>query len=87
MKPSIIICMGSSCFARGNKENLNIIEKYLKENELIDKIDIDFDFSCSLCNNHCSIGPNIVVNGKEYNYMTSGKIYEILNEILKKERD
>ena len=29
MKHTIVICMGSSCFARGNKRNLKIIEEYL----------------------------------------------------------
>lgn len=29
MKHTITICMGSSCFARGNKRNLKIIEEYL----------------------------------------------------------
>ena len=27
----ITVCMGSSCFARGNATNLDIIEKYLRE--------------------------------------------------------
>ena len=30
MKHDIVICMGSSCFARGNKRNLKIIEEYPK---------------------------------------------------------
>ena len=28
----ITVCMGSSCFARGNDQNLEFIEKYIKEN-------------------------------------------------------
>ena len=31
---TIKICMGSSCFARGNDQNLEFIEKYIKENNL-----------------------------------------------------
>ena len=29
MKHTISICMGSSCFARGNKRNLKLIEEYI----------------------------------------------------------
>ena len=29
----IVICMGSSCFARGNEENLRIIESFIAENQ------------------------------------------------------
>ena len=34
MKRKIVICMGSSCFARGNEENLRVIEDFLKSNNL-----------------------------------------------------
>ena len=34
MKRKIVICMGSSCFARGNEENLRVIEDFLKSNHL-----------------------------------------------------
>ena len=30
-KLNITVCMGSSCFARGNQENLAYIEEYIKE--------------------------------------------------------
>ena len=29
-KLNISVCMGSSCFARGNNENLEFIEKYIR---------------------------------------------------------
>ena len=34
MATEIVICMGSSCFARGNEVNLRIIEDFLRENGL-----------------------------------------------------
>ena len=37
----IEVCMGSSCFARGNNRNLQVIVKYLKDNELNRVISID----------------------------------------------
>ena len=32
-KHNIKVCMGSSCFARGNLDNLNFLESYIKENK------------------------------------------------------
>ena len=42
MTNEIKICMGSSCFARGNNENLEIIETFIKENNLEAKMYIDY---------------------------------------------
>ncbi len=33
-KKEIVICLGSSCFARGNKQTVKIIQDYLKNNNL-----------------------------------------------------
>ena len=35
-KKEIVICLGSSCFARGNNKNLEFIQEYLKVNNLKD---------------------------------------------------
>jgi NADH:ubiquinone oxidoreductase subunit E len=37
-KKEIVICLGSSCFARGNNKNLEFIQEYLKVNDLKAKI-------------------------------------------------
>jgi NADH:ubiquinone oxidoreductase subunit E len=78
MIPEISICMGSSCFARGNEKNLEIIEQFLKEHKLEDEVDLRL--GCSLCRGNCSIGPNIMVNGKEYNKVYPGMMYEIMKK-------
>ena len=36
----ITVCMGSSCFARGNDQNLEFIEKYIKEKGLEAEIEL-----------------------------------------------
>lgn len=38
-KPKIVICLGSSCFARGNEENIRVVEAYLAENSYRDEVD------------------------------------------------
>jgi len=80
MKPKITICMGSSCFARGNEKNLAVIEKFMAERDLRDEIDLELD--CSLCRERCNGGPNLLVNGKEYGNVDQGMMYELLRDLF-----
>lgn len=75
-KFNIQVCMGSSCFARGNQQNLEFIENYIKENGL----DAEIDLSGTRCEGKCAIGPNIIVNDVEYNEVDEDKIREILSK-------
>ncbi len=59
-KASIVLCMGSSCFARGNEANLQLIESFLKRNAL----EAEVELSGALCEGACGGGPNIKVNDK-----------------------
>ena len=61
-KLEITVCMGSSCFARGNDQNLEFIENYIKENGLEAQVDL----SGTRCSGNCADGPNIVINGVDY---------------------
>ncbi len=78
-KLNINVCMGSSCFARGNVANLEFIENYIKENGLEAQIDL----SGSRCEGKCITGPNIVINGVEYTEVDEDKIKDILDELVK----
>ncbi len=73
-KLHITVCMGSSCFARGNAQNLEFIENYIKENGLEAQIDL----AGARCEGKCATGPNILINGKEYNEVDENKLKEIL---------
>lgn len=79
MKPEIIICMGSSCFARGNEANLDVIENWLKVNGLKDEVDVKL--GCCLCQGECGDGPNVTVNGKKYHGVDKGIMLDILRKI------
>jgi NADH:ubiquinone oxidoreductase subunit E len=57
-KHEIIICLGSSCFARGNRDSLKFIEKYIKENKLADRV----DFKGKLCSGNCGKGPILFID-------------------------
>ena len=79
-KPHIEICLGSSCFARGNEKNLRIIEEFIAENRLTDEVDLILD--CSLCKGNCSKGPNITFNNKLYSEMDQLTTRRLLQEIF-----
>ncbi len=77
MTNEIKICMGSSCFARGNSENLEIIEKYIQDNDL----NADIEVYGARCENICEKGPNVIINGTIYNNVTSEEIIEELRKL------
>ena len=73
-KNEILVCMGSACFARGNAQNLEFIENYIKENNL----DATVDLAGLRCEGKCAEGPNIMINGVCHNKIDEKKIAEIL---------
>ena len=54
-KLNITVCMGSSCFARGNQENLAYIEEYIKEHG----IDANIELEGMRCENKCALTINM----------------------------
>ena len=76
----IHICLGSSCFSRGNKELVLFIKEYLRKNHLEDKV----IFKGARCMGHCSNGPNIMINDLLKEDVTLAKIEEILQQALAK---
>lgn len=56
---SITLCMGSSCFSRGNGKNLPRIQEFLKDHGLAAKVTLK---GCR-CGGCCAQGPNIWVDG------------------------
>lgn len=58
-KVIVQLCMGSSCFARGNSMILQAIEEFIGEKGLGDRIEIEGH----LCMGNCKAGPNIRIDG------------------------
>ena len=77
MTIEIKVCMGSACFAKGNAENLQIIKKYIDDNNLDGNVTIVGE----LCANKCASGPRIIVNEKEYTNITQGELFNILETL------
>ncbi|HEX2963906.1 MAG: (2Fe-2S) ferredoxin domain-containing protein [Bacteroidota bacterium] len=75
---SIVICMGSSCFSRGNNKNLEVIREFIRANNLKLKVEV----SGNLCEDMCNKGPNVRINGKLYNFVDPSTLVELLNYVL-----
>ncbi len=82
-KKKIVICIGSSCFSRGNLQNVEVAEQFLQERGLVD--DVDVDLSGGLCLGECAEGPNVIVDGKVYHHVDSGVMLDILNQLFPKD--
>lgn len=80
MKHSITICMGSSCFARGNEKNLRVLQEFLKKNQM----EADVELSANRCAGECSIGPNILIDGESYHHLDSEALIDLLTGLLQK---
>jgi len=74
----IKICMGSSCYSRGNQENLERIERYLTERQ----IECLVDLRGSRCEGLCSEGPIIEINGEIHGSVTADTIDQLLDQQL-----
>lgn len=77
-KVRIELCMGSSCFARGNSSILMDVESYLEENDLADEVSLEGHLC--LCN--CNSGPHVKINGVEYSAASSECIIDLIKEAL-----
>ncbi len=75
-KNEMHICLGSSCFSRGNKEVVAYIRDYLHRNNLEDKV----LFKGARCMGHCSNGPNLMINDQVFEGVTPSQIDSILEK-------
>ncbi len=70
----IVICMGSSCFARGNRSHLALIETFLSDRGLHTSVAI----TGSHCEQQCAEGPNIRIDGRLYHHLDEGTLLDVL---------
>jgi NADH:ubiquinone oxidoreductase subunit E len=74
IKREIKLCLGSSCFSRGNKRTLQVIQKYLKDHQL----ERDVLLKGNHCFNNCSSGPVMKIGEKLYEQVNDATVLEIL---------
>lgn len=58
----IVVCMGSSCFARGNRRNLEVIQEFIRRRNLHARVTLR---GC-LCENACREGPHLRIAGHRF---------------------
>jgi len=73
-KKEIVLCMGSSCFARGNAKTLEVVRRYIEERKLHARIFL----KGSRCEEKCSRGPVVQVGSNSYERVTPESVVEIL---------
>jgi hypothetical protein len=73
----IAICLGSSCFARGNAENLVILEQYVQNHEA----NASLLLTGKLCQEQCKEGPNLMIGGRLHHNVTAARLRELLQQL------
>jgi NADH:ubiquinone oxidoreductase subunit E len=74
----IALCMGSSCFSRGNSLNVEIIERFLAHEGVDASLAVDADLSGTLCEGHCKEGPIVVIDGVVYKNVSPTTLPDLL---------
>lgn len=79
-KLTVELCMGSSCFARGNKEALPLIIDYLERQGLKEWVDL----KGHLCVDQCSQGPLMRIGEETYRGLTPEAAVDLLRHWCEK---
>lgn len=77
-KTQIVLCLGSSCFARGNQEIIRSIKKYIDKKNIGDRVEFKGDH----CFNQCSKGPNMMIADNLFQEVTEQNVSGILDKAL-----
>ncbi len=72
----IEVCLGSSCFARGNSENLAIINSLIQSQGLKASVRL----TGRLCQDECKQGPNLTIGNQSHHGITTAKLRELLKQ-------
>ncbi|MDA3868158.1 MAG: (2Fe-2S) ferredoxin domain-containing protein [Salinivirgaceae bacterium] len=75
-KKEITICLGSSCFARGNKKTLQVIQKFIKDHKLEDSV----FFHGGHCFGHCAQAPILKIDKRIYEQVDHMNVIDILSD-------
>lgn len=80
---SITLCMGSSCFSRGNAQNLPRIQAFLRLHALETRVDLK---GCR-CGSACADGPNLWIDGQRQSNMTPEALERFLASLAPETRN
>lgn len=74
----ITICLGSSCFSRGNRKIVHAIEGFLASHNLKEKV----FFHGAHCFSNCANGPIMKMNEDVFENINEMNVIEILSKKL-----
>jgi NADH:ubiquinone oxidoreductase subunit E len=78
-KTILKICLGSSCFSRGNAKVLERVKQYLNDHNLHGLT----DFRGSLCSGNCDKGPVFLINDQIFYQVNENSIVKVLDDYFK----
>jgi len=73
----IKVCLGSSCYVRGNDKTLSFLEDYVQKNNK----NISIELLGCRCTNACQDGPNIFIEEKKYSHPSQEELIQILEAL------
>lgn len=74
----IWICMGSSCYARGNAQNAEIVQRWLAAKGIVSEV----DFAGTLCEGRCKEGPILKIGDRIFTGVTPATVEDILEHLF-----
>jgi len=72
----VVVCLGSSCFARGNSDNLATINKHVQSHGLSASVHL----TGRLCQDQCKQGPNLTIGEESHHSVTAARLRELLQQ-------
>ena len=75
---TLTLCMGSSCFARGNRTNLELIRRFLQDHGLEAQVLL----VGSRCEGACTTGPNLRIGERSFRRVTPETLQVLLEREL-----
>ena len=73
---NIKVCVGSSCHLKGSYEVIQSLKKYIEDNKLEDKVELEASF----CLGNCSKGVSMQIDGEPIQNANPDTIEDIFNE-------
>lgn len=73
----IKVCLGSSCYVRGNNKILSFLEEYIRQNQK----NVSIELMGCRCTNACQDGPNIFIGDKKYQHPTQEELVKIMEAL------
>ncbi|MBK7214794.1 MAG: (2Fe-2S) ferredoxin domain-containing protein [Bacteroidales bacterium] len=78
LKKEIVICLGSSCFARGNKHLVKLVTDYLRDRNLLNEV----KFHGERCFGHCAKGPVLKIDEMINEKVDEEKLLSLLDNFF-----